>query len=83
LRNCQPANNEVKKEEIYGVLSYMTPEVIRGHQYTKASDIYSFRIIMNEFISEEIPYNDIPHDHVLAVKICKGFRPKIYEMLGC
>src|SRR5436190_4999785 len=24
-------------------------------------------------------YNDIPHDHILAVKICKGFRPKISE----
>ena len=43
----------------------------------KAADIYSFGIIMNEFISEETPYNDIPHDHVLAIKICKGLRPKI------
>ncbi|UZO20072.1 uncharacterized protein OCT59_011333 [Rhizophagus irregularis] len=34
---------------------------------------------MNEFLSEEIPFNDIPHDHILAVKICKGFRPKISE----
>ncbi|PKC07093.1 hypothetical protein RhiirA5_500902 [Rhizophagus irregularis] len=34
---------------------------------------------MNEFLSEEIPFNDIPHDHILAVKICKGLRPKISE----
>ncbi|CAB4437952.1 unnamed protein product [Rhizophagus irregularis] len=34
---------------------------------------------MNELMSEEIPYNDIPHDHFLVVKICKGFRPKISE----
>jgi len=34
---------------------------------------------MNEFISEETPYNNIPHDHILAVKICKGLRPKISE----
>ncbi|CAB4414528.1 unnamed protein product [Rhizophagus irregularis] len=27
---------------------------------------------MNEFLSEEIPYNDIPHDEFLAIKICKG-----------
>ncbi|POG80186.1 kinase-like domain-containing protein [Rhizophagus irregularis DAOM 181602=DAOM 197198] len=26
-----------------------------------------------------IPFNDIPHDHILAVKICKGLRPKISE----
>jgi hypothetical protein len=50
---------------------------------------------MNEFRSEEIPFNNIPHDYTLAVEICKGFKPKIsedipkiscgfnYEMLGC
>ena len=81
LGMCKPANknNEqlVKEEGIYGVLPYMAPEVLRGYQYKKAADIYSFGIIMNEFISEETPYNDIPHDHVLAIKICKGLRPKI------
>jgi serine/threonine protein kinase len=81
LGMCQPANNNqsVKEEGIYGVLPYMAPEVLRGHQYTKAADIYSFGIMMHEFLSEETPYNDIPHDHVLTVKICKGLRPKISE----
>ncbi|CAB4414699.1 unnamed protein product [Rhizophagus irregularis] len=78
LGMCQPANKKsVKEEGIYGVLPYMAPEVLRGHQYTKAADIYSFGIIMNEFLSEEIPYGDISHDEFLAVKICKGQRPKI------
>src|ERR1044072_2189230 len=61
---CQPANiKSVKKGEIYGVLPYMAPEVLCGYQYTKAADIYSFGIVMNEFISEETPYNDISHNH--------------------
>jgi serine/threonine protein kinase len=77
LGMCQPANKQPVKEGVYGVLPYMAPEVLRGHQYTKAADIYSFGIIMNEFLSEEIPYNDIPHDEFLAIKICKGLRPKI------
>ena len=55
LGMCQPANNEgqsaVKKEGVYGVLPYMAPEVLCGHQYTKAADIYSFGIIMNEIMS--------------------------------
>ena len=34
---------------------------------------------MNEFMSEEIPYNDIPHDYVLTVRICNGLRPNISE----
>src|SRR5437868_11460261 len=79
LGMCQPANNEAKKEGIYGVLPYIAPEVLRGYQYTKAADIYSFGIVMNEFMSEETPYNNIPHDHILAVKICKALRPKISE----
>jgi serine/threonine protein kinase len=82
LGMCQPANNEkqsIKKEGIYGVLPYVAPEVLRGYKYTKASDIYSFGIIMNEYISEETPFDNIPHDHVLAIKICKGLRPNIFK----
>ncbi|CAB4431329.1 unnamed protein product [Rhizophagus irregularis] len=82
LGMCQPANNEkqsVKKEGIYGVLPYMAPEFLRGYQYTKASDIYSFGIMMNEYISEETPYNNVPHNHALAIKICKGLRPNIFK----
>ncbi|CAB4439061.1 unnamed protein product [Rhizophagus irregularis] len=77
---CQPANKEQSiKGRIYGVLPYTAPEVLRNHQYTKESDIFSFGVIMNEFISEEIPFSDIPHDYILAENICKGFRPKIYK----
>ncbi|RIA99713.1 kinase-like domain-containing protein [Glomus cerebriforme] len=78
----QPLNrngNQSAEKEIYGVLPYIAPEVLREHQYTKAADIYSFGIIMNEYFSEEIPFHDIPHDYDLAVKICKGLRPKISE----
>ncbi|POG80511.1 kinase-like domain-containing protein [Rhizophagus irregularis DAOM 181602=DAOM 197198] len=82
LGMCQPANSEkqsAKQEGIYGVLPYMAPEVLRGYQYTKASDIYSFGIMMNEYISEETPYNNIPHDYALSIKICKGLRPNIFK----
>ncbi|RGB26902.1 kinase-like domain-containing protein [Rhizophagus diaphanus] len=79
LGMCQPANKSAKQEGIYGVLPYMAPEVLRGYQYTKASDIYSFGIIMNECISEETPYNNIPHDYALAIEICKGLRPNIFK----
>ena len=79
LGMCQPADNKEKKEGIYGVLPYVAPEVLHGSQCTKEADIYSFGIIMNEFMSEEIPYNDIPHDHILTVRICNGLRPKISD----
>ena len=46
---CQLANKEKQsvKTGVYGVLPYMAPEVLRGYQYTKAADIYSFGILMN------------------------------------
>jgi serine/threonine protein kinase len=79
LGMCQPANNEKQNKGIYGVLPYMAPEVLQGYHYTKASDIYSFGIIMNEYMSEETPFNNIPHDYALAIEICKGLRPNIFE----
>ncbi|RIA83356.1 kinase-like domain-containing protein [Glomus cerebriforme] len=39
------------KKNIYGVLPYIAPEILRGQIYTKASDIYSFGIIMYEIFS--------------------------------
>src|SRR6266496_5374700 len=63
--------------KIYGVLPYIAPEILRGQNYTKASDIYSFGIIMYEVISGLPPYHDVSHDINLAIKICQGLRPKL------
>jgi serine/threonine protein kinase len=49
---------------------------LRGQNYTKASDIYSFGIIMYEVISGLPPYYDIRYDDNLAIKICQGLRPR-------
>ncbi|RIA94148.1 kinase-like domain-containing protein, partial [Glomus cerebriforme] len=67
------------QSEACGVMPYMTPEVLRGDQYTKAADIYSFGILMNELMSEEFPHNNIPFDQFLAIDICNGLRPNISE----
>ncbi|RIB29806.1 hypothetical protein C2G38_2154475 [Gigaspora rosea] len=44
------ANIELKSKSdgIYGFLPYITPEILNRQPYTKASDIYSFGIIMLE-----------------------------------
>ena len=75
---CKPAdyNNKNTKKSIYGVLPYVAPEILRGQNYTKASDIYSFGIIMYEVISGLPPYYDVRHDENLAIKICQGLRPR-------
>ncbi|GBB97003.1 hypothetical protein RclHR1_00290001 [Rhizophagus clarus] len=69
----------LKEYEIYGVIPFMAPEVIRGKPYTPASDIYSFSMIMWEFTSGIPPFNDRAHDLQLSISICKGERPEIIE----
>ncbi|RHZ73250.1 hypothetical protein Glove_232g187 [Diversispora epigaea] len=70
--------NNPPKNNIFGVLPYIAPEVLSGdEEYTKAADVYSFGIIAYEIITGFPPYPDIPHDKDLAIKICNGLRPKI------
>ncbi|GES98972.1 kinase-like domain-containing protein [Rhizophagus clarus] len=75
----RPVNQIINSKEIYGVIPYMSPEVLRGKPYTKAADIYSFGIIMWEFTSGVPVFNDKSHDFNLSLDICKGLRPKIEE----
>ncbi|RIA83893.1 kinase-like domain-containing protein, partial [Glomus cerebriforme] len=75
---CKPADYnklENTKKSVYGVLPYIAPEILRGQNYTKAADIYSFGIVMYEVISGLPPYHDVSHDENLAIKICQGLRP--------
>jgi len=76
---CKPIESIPKKNEIYGVLPFVAPEVLRGKSYTPASDIYSFSMIMWEFTSGILPFNDRAHDLQLALSICKGERPEIIK----
>ena len=75
---CKPANvkpSQSGNKKIYGVLPYVAPEVLRGKEYTQASDIYGFGIIAYEICTGLPPYHDIAHDEFLAAKICQGLRP--------
>jgi serine/threonine protein kinase len=76
---CQPVKSFLKQHDIYGVIPFMAPEILRGKSYTSASDIYSFSIIMWEFTSGVPPFNDRAHDIQLSLSICKGERPEIIE----
>uniref|UniRef100_U9SVC0 Protein kinase domain-containing protein n=1 Tax=Rhizophagus irregularis (strain DAOM 181602 / DAOM 197198 / MUCL 43194) TaxID=747089 RepID=U9SVC0_RHIID len=61
-----PCNNENKSsDQIYGVLPYVAPEVLRGENYSTASDMYSIGIIINTLAT--------------AKDICNGERFEIPE----
>jgi serine/threonine protein kinase len=62
-------------KNVYGVLPYVAPEILRGKKYTQESDIYSFGIIMYEVFNGLPPYHDMAHEEFLAIKICQGLRP--------
>jgi len=79
---CKPVQyfqSHFRKNDIYGVLPFVAPEILRGKPYTTASDIYSFSMIMWEFTSGVPPFDDRKHDFLLALNICKGERPEIVE----
>src|ERR1051325_8182700 len=75
----KPADKATKSKEIYGVLPYIAPEVLRGKPYTKAADVYSFGIVMWEMTSGIPAFNNVPHDFDLSLRICEGLRPEIIE----
>src|SRR5687768_14553040 len=63
--------------EIYGITSYMAPEILQGKEYTMASDIYSFGMIMWELTTGRMPFWNQNNDLELIIKICKNFHPPI------
>ncbi len=52
----RPADEQKSDDKIYGVLPYIAPEVLNGEPYTKASDIYSFGVVMSELSSGKPPF---------------------------
>ncbi len=79
---CKPIEyfqSPPEENNIFGVLPFIAPEVLRGNPYTSANDIYCFSMIMWEFTSGIPPFDDRPHDFQLSLSVCKGERPKIIE----
>src|SRR6266540_2089099 len=72
----RPVDKQKSDGKIYGVLPYIAPEVLNREPYTKASDIYSFGILMTEVSSGKPPFYDKKHDYSLSLAICNGFRPE-------
>jgi serine/threonine protein kinase len=75
---CGKIDNADEKN-IYGVMPYVAPEVLRGKSYTQVADIYSFGMIMYFVATGKQPFSNYAHDEILALDICKGIRPEIND----
>jgi serine/threonine protein kinase len=71
------ATESTDNKENYGIIPYMAPEIFQGQKYTKASDIYSFGMIMWVFMTGRRPFWDRNHDIELIIDISDGLRPPI------
>ncbi|GET54225.1 kinase-like domain-containing protein [Rhizophagus irregularis DAOM 181602=DAOM 197198] len=85
---CQPVKSFLKKYDIYGVIPFMAPEVLRGKSYTPASDIYSFSMIILSICKGERPeiIENTPQCYVDLMKKCWNEdplkRPSTSEVKG-
>ncbi|CAG8551906.1 2149_t:CDS:2 [Acaulospora morrowiae] len=75
---CNPVD-ERHTRKLYGVLPFVAPEVLKGSEYTKESDIYSLAMLIWTVIMGRKPYSDCSHDIYLTLEICSGLRPEIPE----
>ncbi|EXX53831.1 Bck1p [Rhizophagus irregularis DAOM 197198w] len=74
--------NDINETNIYGVMPYVAPEVLKGNPYTPAADIYSFGMIMYVIATGKQPFSNCAHDEVLALNICNGIRPEINDQIA-
>ncbi|RIB05403.1 kinase-like domain-containing protein, partial [Gigaspora rosea] len=75
-------NYSSKNEELYGVLPYVAPEVLKGDSYTQAADIYSFGMLMWSISTGRFPFENDRHNDetILAIKITiNGLRPEFAQ----
>ncbi|CAG8774338.1 2549_t:CDS:2 [Gigaspora margarita] len=63
----------------YGVLPIIALEVLKGNEYSQASDIYSFWNLMWRLSTCIRPFCQFSHYSELALKICGGYRSEIVD----
>ncbi|RIB12297.1 kinase-like domain-containing protein [Gigaspora rosea] len=75
------ANIELKSKSdgIFGILPYIAPEIFNKQPYTKASDIYSFGIIMWEILYGKSVSFVQDSKLQYQFQVCGGLRPPIHE----
>lgn len=74
--------NKISKfSELVGTSLYIAPEIWLKNEYSKASDVYSFSMIVFEIMTDLRPYHDftekVPTIHEINQKVTNNIRPEI------
>ncbi|UZO14401.1 uncharacterized protein OCT59_005858 [Rhizophagus irregularis] len=74
---CREVSNISNTDEtkVYGVMSYVAPEVLKGNPYTQAADIYSFALKICNGIRPEINEHEAPQCYIELMKKCWDTNP--------
>ncbi|CAG8464779.1 6667_t:CDS:10 [Cetraspora pellucida] len=64
-----------KRNEVYGKLPFIAPEVLTDRKYTTKTDIYSISMLMYYVVVGKPPFFERKHDPNLLLDIINGFRP--------
>ncbi|CAI2177854.1 11526_t:CDS:2 [Funneliformis geosporum] len=76
---CRSTADNVEEGDVFGVLPYIAPEVLKGGTHTTAADIYAFGVIMCEMTTGQPAFCDRAHDVSLLIDILNGTQPKILD----
>ncbi|CAG8627798.1 153_t:CDS:2 [Paraglomus brasilianum] len=74
---CIPAYECSDTKNVYGVLPFVAPEVLRGSTYTAAADVYSLGMLMWQLASGRPPFHNRAHDMQLSIDIRNRIKPKV------
>src|SRR5215213_6487342 len=69
---CGPVD-EKSSNKVYGIISYLAPELLRGTnntKNTKETDIYSIGMLMWEIFAGHSPFDNRAHNYHLIFDIC-------------
>jgi len=64
-------------EQALGTHGWAAPEVLMGHSYGPAVDVYALGVVLWEIWTARRPYHDVPAEAMLFRVAVEGLRPAI------
>lgn len=69
--------NMQSQNGLKGTPTHMAPEIMKNYEYSEASDVYAYSMIVYQIMSGRSPFEGIKNSYNLFVKISTGYRPQI------